>query len=127
MWWDESLSLQRAQGSVTQILSNQIEFTGGATTDQHPPFYFLLLRGMVLLAGDSDTVLRFPSALFSSLLVPLLYVMGCRLRNRRTGFLAASLGTLSPFLLWYAQEIRMYTLVTFLGLLSTLLCGKRLR
>lgn len=121
IWWDESLSLQRAQSSVKQILSNQIEFSGGVTTDQHPPFYFLLLRGMILLAGESDFVLRLPSALFSSLLVPLLYVMGCRLRNRRTGLLAACLGTLSPFLLWYAQEVRMYTLVTFLGLLSTFL------
>jgi 4-amino-4-deoxy-L-arabinose transferase-like glycosyltransferase len=121
MWWDESLSLQRAQSTVTQIITNQLMSSGGATTDQHPPFYFLLLRGLILLAGESDTVLRFPSALFSCLLVPLLYVMGCRLRNYRTGLLAAGLGALSPFLLWYAQEVRMYTLVTFLGLLSTFL------
>ncbi|MHB1355713.1 MAG: glycosyltransferase family 39 protein [Anaerolineae bacterium] len=121
MWWDESLSLQRAQSGFDNIVSGQLDSSAGMTTDQHPPFYFLLLRSMILLAGDSNTVLRLLSTLFSSLLVPLLYLMGCHLRNRRTGFLAACLGTLSPFLLWYAQEMRMYTLVTFLGLLSTLL------
>jgi 4-amino-4-deoxy-L-arabinose transferase-like glycosyltransferase len=116
IWWDESLSLYRAQQSVPYILSNRIDFPGISTTDQHPPLYFLLLHGFVRLCGESDLVLRFPSAAFATLIVPLLYVMGCRLRGRRTGLLAALFGALSPFYLWYAQEARMYTMLTALGL-----------
>mgnify|MGYP001083484688 CR=1 FL=1 len=116
IWWDESLSLYRAHGSVPYILSNRIDFPGISTIDQHPPLYFLLLHGFVQLCGESDLVLRFPSAAFGTLIVPLLYVMGRRLRGRRTGLLAALFGALSPFYLWYAQEARMYTMLTALGL-----------
>jgi len=116
IWWDESLSLYRAQRSVPYILSNRIDFPGISTTDHHPPRYFLLLHGFVQLCGESDLVLRFPSAAFATLIVPLLYVMGCRLRGRRVGLLAALFGALSPFYLWYAQEARMYTMLTALGL-----------
>jgi len=116
IWWDESLSLYRAQRSVPYILSNRIDFSGISTTDQHPPLYFLLLHGFVQLCGESDLVLRFPSAAFATLIVPLLYAMGCRLRGSRAGLLAALFGALSPFYLWYAQEARMYTMLTALGL-----------
>lgn len=118
IWWDESLSLFRAQRSVPYILSNRIDFPGIPTTDQHPPLYFLLLHLVIRLGGESDLVLRFPSAAFATLLVPLLYAMGCRVWGSRVGLLAALLGALSPFYLWYAQEARMYTMVTALGMLS---------
>ncbi len=115
IWWDESLSLYRAQHSVPYIVSGQIEFQGSVSTDLHPPLYFMLLRAFILLGGESDLLLRLPSAFFGTLLVPLLYALGTRLRSRRTGWFAAALGALSPFVLWYAQEARMYTMVTFLG------------
>ncbi|MFH1086811.1 MAG: glycosyltransferase family 39 protein, partial [Chloroflexota bacterium] len=116
IWWDESLSLYRAQRSVSYILSNRIDFPGASTVDLHPPLYFLLLRGITQTWGESDWILRFPSALWATLTVPLLYAMGRRLRGPRAGLAAALLGALSPFLLWYAQEARMYTMVTALGL-----------
>jgi len=118
IWWDESLSLYRAQHDLGYILSGRIDFQGASSTDLHPPLYFMLLRCWILLGGESDLVLRFPSALFATLLVPLLYALGARLRNRRTGYLAAVIGSMSPFLLWYAQEARMYTMVTFLATAS---------
>ncbi|MBM3187289.1 MAG: hypothetical protein FJZ90_01030 [Chloroflexi bacterium] len=118
LWWDESLSLYRAQQSVGVVLSNRIDFPGIQTTDQHPPLYFLLLHGLVRLLGERDVVLRWPSAAFGTLLVPLLYVMGRRVGNAAVGLLAALLGALSPFYLWYSQEARMYTMVTALGLLA---------
>jgi hypothetical protein len=118
IWWDESLSLYRARQPLAGILSNQIALPGSVTTDLHPPLYFLLLRGMLRLGGESDLALRFPSVLFVTLLVVMLYVVGARLRNRTAGLLAALCGACSPFLLWYAQEARMYTLVAALGLLA---------
>jgi mannosyltransferase len=118
IWWDESLSLYRAQHDVPYILSNRIDFPGASTTDQHPPLYFVLLHFFIRLAGESDLALRLPSVLWATLLVPLLYRLGARLWGRSIGLLAALWATLSPFYLWYAQEARMYTMLTALTVIS---------
>jgi len=118
IWWDESLSLHRARGDIAYILSNHIDFPGSPTVDLHPPLYFLVLHAAINVAGESDLVLRFPSALFALVLIPLLYAMGQRLRGPRVGILAALMGAVSPFYLWYAQEARMYTMVTAFSLAS---------
>lgn len=115
IWWDESLSLYRAQRDIPYILSNRIDFPGSSTTDLHPALYFLVLHVVVSLWGETDLVLRFPSVLFATLTVPVLYALGARIHDRRAGTLAALCGALSPFYLWYAQEARMYALVTWLG------------
>lgn len=120
LWWDESLSLYRAQQNIRTILAGRIDFPGVETVDQHPPLYFLLLKGVIALGGEADTSLRLPSAFFGVILVALLYVGGRLLRNQRAGVLAALLGAISPFYLWYAQEARMYTMVTALTLAATL-------
>ncbi|MHB1294784.1 MAG: glycosyltransferase family 39 protein [Anaerolineae bacterium] len=121
IWWDEGLSLHRAQQDVGYILSNRIRFPGADTTDQHPPLYFLVLHAFTRLAGESDLVLRLPSALSATFLVPLLYALGRKLCGRRVALLAALFGAVSPFYLWYAQEARPYAMVTALGLASVLL------
>ncbi len=122
LWWDESLSLQRASYDLPLILSNEIVLTDTTrqliTFDNHPPLYFLLLHFMVKLAGQTEFALRFPSLAFSVLTVPLLYALGKCLCDRRVGLLAALFGAISPLYLWYSHEARMYTMLTFLGLLS---------
>jgi hypothetical protein len=116
IWWDESLSLHRAQRDLGYILSNRIDFPGAETIDLHPPLYFVMLRAFVVFCGNTDLSLRFPSVVFATLLVPLLYIMGKHLRGVHAGLVAAALGAASPFYLWYGQEARMYTMVTALGL-----------
>ncbi|MGD8490593.1 MAG: glycosyltransferase family 39 protein, partial [Anaerolineae bacterium] len=122
LWWDESLSLHRAQGSLPYVLSNKIVLTDTIydvdTIDNHPPLYFLILWGTVRLLGQSESALRFPSLIFAMLLVPLLYVTGRRLVDRWAGLGAAALAALSPMYLWYGQEARPYTLLALLSLLS---------
>jgi len=118
LWWDESLSLYRAQQDIPFILSGHIDFPGVSTTDQHPPLYFIFLHFFMRLSGESDLTLRYLSVASTTFLIPLLYVFGVRLRGAHAGLWAAIFGALSPFYLWYAQEARMYTLVTALGLIS---------
>jgi hypothetical protein len=60
--------------------------------------------------------------LFGVLTVPLMYATAVALfRSRAAGLLAALLVAVSPLHVWYAQEVRMYTLLTFLCLLSSYL------
>ena len=119
IWSDESLSLYRAQESIPFILSGQIVIQDVPTQDTQPPLYFLLLHGLMSVAGASTFVARYLSVLASLLIIPLLFVLGRQLRDNTAGLLAALLGALSPLYLWYAQEIRMYTLLVALSVAST--------
>ena len=124
LWWDESLSLYRARLDLPGLFSNEIVLTDNVrqltTVDNHPPLYFLLLKPLMALFGESEFALRFLSLAFAVLLVPLLYCTARRLipRGESAGLTAAALGALSPMYLWYGQEARMYTMLAFLSLLS---------
>ncbi len=85
---------------------------------QNGPLYFFLLRGWVALVGTSEYGMRFLSLLGGVLAVPLTYALGRRLFSRWTGLVAALLMGVSPYQTWYAQEVKMYTLVTALVLLA---------
>ncbi|MBC7251386.1 MAG: glycosyltransferase family 39 protein, partial [Anaerolineae bacterium] len=130
LWWDESLSHYRATRDIPAILSNQIILEDGinqtVTIDNHPPLYFLILHFTVRLMGDTEFALRFPSLIFAVLCTALLYVWGKRLFGPLAGLLSALMGACSPLYLWYAQEARPYTSVTFWGLLTMVALGRAL-
>ncbi|RQV96571.1 hypothetical protein EH220_05505 [bacterium] len=56
--------------------------------------------------------------LFGLLQIPLAYGIGSQLRNRDYGLLFASLLAVSPILIEFSQELRMYSLVACLALLQ---------
>jgi 4-amino-4-deoxy-L-arabinose transferase-like glycosyltransferase len=122
LWWDESLSLYRAQEDFAFLLSTKIILTDTlnqvVTIDKHPPLYFILLWLVVRLFGQSEFALRFLSLAPVVLMVPLLFATGRRLVDKRVGLGAAALGAISPMYLWYGQEMRMYALLAFLSLVS---------
>jgi len=114
LWYDEGFSVYLASMSLGEI-------TARTAHDIHPPFYYFLLHFWMPIFGSSEFALRFLSLIFGVLAVPLIYAVGNRLLGRASGLLAAALVAVSPLFLWYSQEARMYTLVTFLCLLSTYL------
>lgn len=130
LWWDESLSLQRAESGLLDLLVGRLVMFDSVdsllTIDQHP-FFFFLLQGLLLrLAGDSEFVLRFVSVMAATLLVPTAWVF-TRVLVRRgvapssSAPWAALFAAVSPFFLWYGQEARSYALWALLTLLSTYL------
>ena len=113
LWYDEGFSVYLAGMGLEQI-------TARTAADIQPPLYYYLLHGWILLFGDSEWALRALSVLFGVLTVPLLYgVARLLFRSRAAGLLAALLIAVSPLHVWYGQEARMYTLLTFLCLLSS--------
>lgn len=82
------------------------------------PMYFLALRGWISVAGTTAYAMRYFSLLFGVLCVPLTYVLGTRLFSRRVGATAGLLIASSPYLIWYSQEVKMYTVVPSLVLLA---------
>jgi mannosyltransferase len=114
LWYDEGFSVYVASMSLGEI-------TAHTARDIHPPFYYYLLHFWLLIVDSTEFALRFLSLIFGVLTVPLIYTVGKRFLGRASGLLAAGLVAISPLFLWYSQEARMYTLVTFLCLLSTYL------
>ncbi|MHB1294468.1 MAG: glycosyltransferase family 39 protein [Anaerolineae bacterium] len=109
LWYDEAQTLYIAGFPLGEIIQRAYR----------PPLYHFLLHVWAPLAGQSEFWLRLPSALFGAAIPPLAYAVTTRLYGRRTGLLAALLAALSPVLVWYSQELRMYSLMAleFLALL----------
>lgn len=111
LWYDETVSVYLAQ----QDLDELIRHTAG---DIHPPLYYILLHFWGRLAGWSEFAMAFVSFWFSILLIALVYRITPEWFNARVALIAALLIAISPYNLWYAQEVRMYTLGVTLGLAS---------
>lgn len=93
----------------------------------HPPLYFWLTRWWAdiwLQDGDlvSLQVARSLSAVFGTLAIPGIFVLGWRaFRSRLVGHFAAILIAFSPYGVYLAQEARHYTL-TVLWVIASLTC-----
>ena len=105
LWLDEAFSVWMGWQPVREMLD------WAARIDQHPPLYYTLLHFWMRLGDDPATV-RALSALCGTLTIPVIYLLGRRLADERVGLLAALLLAVSPFHVRFAQEARMYTLLT---------------
>lgn len=110
LWYDEGVSALLAAKPLPAMWAH----TAG---DIHPPLYYALLHLWTGLAGRSEFALAFLSLWFGMAALPLAAQIGRRLYGPSAGLLAAFLVAISPFAIWYAQEVRMYTLGSFLLLL----------
>jgi len=79
---------------------------------------FTLLVHILLRLGDIVLISRLPSALFGTVTMAVVYVLGKRFFSKKEGLIAAALTALSPFLIRYSQYSRTYALFVLLSLLS---------
>ncbi|MEM7345074.1 MAG: glycosyltransferase family 39 protein, partial [Chloroflexota bacterium] len=130
LWYDEGVTWLLSQMSS---LSTLIEWTAA---DIQPPLYYLLIWYSDILLKSSEWALRFPSVVFNTLTIPVIYVLASRLLKRsltasdslpyrfNPALLAAFLFAISPLMVYYSQEARMYTLLVFEATLSSYLLIK---
>lgn len=111
LWLDEVVTLRIASSSVSAIINHP--------WDPHPPLYYLLMHYWVRL-GQSECILRLPSALAGVAAIPLLYGLVRVWGGRASAVASAWLLAAAPLHIWYSQETRMYALVCALGLASSL-------
>ncbi len=116
LWYDEAVSAQVAAKGLAEL-------TRWTADDIQPPLYYYLLAGWTRAAGHGEWALRFPSALFGTATIALLWSLARRLFGRRrrgllAAMLAAGMTAIAPLYVYYAQEARMYTQLTFFGALA---------
>ncbi len=107
LWLDETFSVWLANHGVDDMLHWIVKI------DQHPPLYYLLLHYWIALKGDAPYYVRLLSVLFGAGTIPIIYLIGKRLSGAMMGVAAAVILAFSPFHIRFAQEARMYTLLTF--------------
>jgi uncharacterized membrane protein len=89
-------------------------------SESAPPLYYALAWLWTQVVGTGELGLRSLSALAGVATVPVAYLLGVELRDRRAGIAAAALVALNPMLLWYSQEARGYALLVLLTALAAL-------
>ena len=119
VWLDEAFSIWLARHPLGEMWGWLVHI------DQHPPLYYSLLHGWIRLFGDLQGPVRGLSALCSTLTVPIFYAGVRRLSDRSTALIAAFILALSPFHVRFAQEARMYGLLT-LAVAAALYCVARI-
>ena len=112
LWWDEAYSALLAAQGPRAIFRELRDF------DFHPPLHYLLEMLWLPIAGRTEFALRFPALAAGVLTVAIGAATGRRLFGRG-GYLSVGLVfALSPFLVYYSQEARMYAPAALLATLS---------
>jgi mannosyltransferase len=107
---DESQSLYQISRTIPGLLKS-------VGQDVHVPGYHLLLHYWAILFGSDIVTARYMSILFFLATIPAIYFLGKIVFNRRVGLFAALLLTISPFMLWYGAEARMYSMLALVTVL----------
>jgi uncharacterized membrane protein len=118
LWLDEAFSVWMGGQPLGAMWRYLVQL------DQHPPLYYTLLHFWMRL-GDGEAVVRGFSALWSILTLPVIYAIGARVGGRRLGLLATLILALAPLHIEYAQDARMYAMLTFSASVA-LLCAVQL-
>jgi uncharacterized membrane protein len=109
-WLDEAIGAVVIRNhTLTEIL---LQFPKG---DNHPPFYYVMIKLWSGFFGDGEVALRSLSVVFGVLTVYALYLITkqTKILKGKLVFLPALLLATSPFHIYYSQEARMYPVTAF--------------
>lgn len=105
IWFDEAFSAYLMRFDAAKI----VHFTA---LDVHPPLYYLLLKGWTSIFGNSLLAVRSMSLALALVgLVGLYFVVWHITKSRQYGLAAVAAAALTPTLVRFSEEARMYTLV----------------
>ncbi len=121
LWFDELISdrfsfntlhsLAKFYGKNTFFYFLKIIFT-----DTHSAFYYTIVYIYSLLFGGGKS-LRILSVIFSMFSLGTFYYLARIFFTRRYSIFALFLMAVSPYQIWYAQEVRSYSMACFFSIL----------
>jgi 4-amino-4-deoxy-L-arabinose transferase-like glycosyltransferase len=103
-WYDEATTAWLLRAGPGRMLATL------PRTESTPPLYYLLGWLWTRAFSDTELGLRSLSALAGVACVPVTFMAARHLTGRRAASFAALLVSVSPFLVWYSQEARAYSL-----------------
>ena len=114
-WGDELSTVDLVHRSLSHML------TGIGNLESTPPLYYLISWLWVQVVPSTEVGMRFLPALCGVAVVPVAYSIGREVASARAAMIAAALVACNPFLVWYSQEARAYSLLTLLSGIGMLL------
>ena len=108
LWYDEACSRAVATDK-SGIMNNLINIDL-----QHSPLYFVLLKFWINIFGQSEFVMRSLSFVFGIMTVVLSYVVAKKISPKP--LYPALICAVSPVLVLFSAEVRMYSMVIFMVL-----------
>ena len=131
LWFDELISNLYSYESIKvfselsgRSLANY--FVVRLAHDPSSVFYYFVVYIYSFLFGSGE-MLRFLSVVFSMLVLGVFYKLSRLFFGRKVSISALLIMALSPMQIWYAQEARVYSMATFLVLLTVYSYVKALR
>lgn len=112
IWFDEAFSSYLIQ-------FNFIDIARYTATDVHPPLYYWLLKLWTMLFGTGEFGLRTMSIFFAAATIVMTFFLTKRLFGRKVALVSVLFLSLSPMLIRYGDEARMYTLAAFIVVSAT--------
>lgn len=122
IWFDEACTLQSAEKPTLGGVLESVQRLEG-----NPPFYYLLMRYWIRIFGDSEFSARFPSVVFGTLSILIVFLIGKELFDDKTALASSLIMSASMLNILYSQEARTYSLFVMLAALSTLYFIKSLK
>jgi uncharacterized membrane protein len=112
IWFDEAFS-------AYLMRFNFIDIARYTATDVHPPLYYWMLKLWSGLFGASEIALRSMSVLFGAVAIVFGFLLVKRLFGRKASTVSLLLLVISPMLIRYGEEARMYTMAAAITLAAT--------
>ena len=104
LWYDEVVTMRLARVANPTALLRLLHQIDATRAPLHP----LILQVWVSLFGSADSSGRAFSTLCGLITVGLVYLIGYQAFDIKTGLWASWLCSLSPLLVYYSRETRMY-------------------
>lgn len=112
-WFDEIISLKIAEKGIAaswQYLK----------WENNPPVHYWYLHYWLGLFGQNEFVARLSSVFLSVINIILLYFLGKNLANKKVGLFAGFIMAISSYQIYLSSDARMYPLLLFFGLSSSI-------
>lgn len=113
LWLDEGITFYNSGADTISGVTERV-----AALDLSPPGYYYLMYFWQEIAGMNTGAFRFLSVIFGVLSVWMTYLLGSIAFRKEVGLIAAFTLAINPFFIGFAQEARMYMMLTFLILLA---------
>ncbi|MFZ2126119.1 MAG: glycosyltransferase family 39 protein [Candidatus Microsaccharimonas sp.] len=117
IWFDEAFSYY-----ITRF--NFLEIAQFTATDVHPPLYYWLLKVWGLGFGMSELAMRSLSIVLGVVVIIVAFLLVRRLFGRLVAGVSLLFLSLSPMLIRYSDEARMYTLASLIVVAASYLLVK---
>jgi hypothetical protein len=94
-------------------------FLAAVKSQCHMPFYYFYLKFFMALCGQNDLILRLTSVFAGVISIPVMYLLGLE-KDKQTAYLCSGFCAISSFLIYYSQEVRLYSLLFLISALCLL-------